>query len=313
MLSQNILSALTNPLTKAKFAKIENNSIVFEDNSTFPFYKNSPILLTENSLFKAKDITSNTITTQDANFVKTKSFKNYFRKNILPSLTKDFHLKKRYNELSVKINRTHGNVLIIGAGDKVEFYKSLFSNCDVVASDVHLQLNADCVIDAHEIPFKDNFFDLVFAAQVIEHTINPWLLSQEVQRVTKNNGYIQIEAPQNYPYHGQPYDFFRFTFTGMRSLFSECQLEKCYITEGNASMVAVTIGNYLVNTTSNKYIRQILLFFTRFLLGWIKYLDNFKITKRTISSPKGYAMTFLKDSKKRVGEELFEEFYKLKD
>ena len=71
---------------------------------------------------------------------------------------------------------------------------------------------------------------MVLAAQVIEHTMNPWKFCTELQRVTKTGGLLQIEAPQNYPYHAEPYDFFRFTFTGLRSLFPECEVEKSSIT-----------------------------------------------------------------------------------
>ncbi|WP_395063662.1 class I SAM-dependent methyltransferase [Flavobacterium sp.] len=313
MLSKEAINAIVHPKTKAKFINIESEKILFSDGSFLPIYNGAPLLLSDNSIFKIEDITSNKFTTQDADFVKPKSFKNHFRKKILPSLVEDFHIRKRYAELGEKVNKTNGKVLIIGAGDKVDYYKSLFASCEVIASDVHIQLQADCVIDAHEIPFEDGFFDLVFAAQVIEHTMNPWLLAQEFQRVTKIGGYIQIEAPQNYPYHGQPYDFFRFTFTGLRSLFNQCALEKTYITEGNASMVAVTIANYIVNLTSHKHIRRISILGTRLLFGWFKYFDNFKVNKRTLSSPKGYAMTFVKDAKHRFGEALFEEFFKLRE
>lgn len=313
MLSSTSLKALINPITKSNFLKIDNNNIVFNDNSALPIFNEIPILLSTNSIFNFDDIRLNVVTTQDGDFTDKKKFKNHFRKKILPSLCNDFKINERYKELSNKINKTNGNVLIIGSGDKVNYYKELFKNCNVIASDVHLQLQPDCVIDAHEIPFKNDFFDLVFAAQVIEHTINPWLVSTEFQRVTKNGGYIQIEAPQSYPYHGQPYDFFRFTFTGMRSLFSKCKLEKCNITESNAAMVAVTISNYFVNLSSNKYYRRGAVFITRFMFGWLKYLDNYNLNKRTISFPKGYAMTFIKDSRERKGVELFEEFYNLKD
>lgn len=309
---QEIYNFVIHPKTKSVFKEIVGETILFQDNSSLPVHNGIPILLSENSIFKIDDIIQNKSTTQDSNFVKTNKYKNYIRKKLLPTLTKDFNVEKRYKLLSSKIKKNSGVILIIGAGDKVDYYKSIFKNFQVIASDVHVQLNADCVIDAHEIPFQDNFFDLVFAAQVIEHTLNPWLLAKEVQRVTKLNGFIQIEAPHNFPYHGQPYDFFRFTYTGMRSLFNYCELNYCEITESNASMVAVTISNYIVNLTPNKYIRQFSILITRILFSWMKYFDNFKLTQRTVSNPKGYAMTFIKDGKNRVGQELFQEFYKLK-
>ena len=141
--------------------------------------------------------------------------------------------------------------------------------------------------------------------------IYPWLFCKELQRVTKIGGLLQMEAPQNVPYHAEPYDFFRFTFTGMRSLFPQCEVVKSEITEGGASMVAVTLSNYIVNTTTIKVLRSIFLFLTMLFFGWIKYLDKLQSTvnKRTISSPKGYAFTFRKDTVSRKSSDLLKEFY----
>jgi hypothetical protein len=47
--------------------------------------------------------------------------------------------------------------------------------------------------------------------------------------------------------------------------------------------------------------------------GWIKYLDKLQSTvnKRAISSPKGYAFTFRKDTVSRKSSDLLKEFYSL--
>ena len=208
----------------------------------------------------------------------------------------------------------NSRMLIVGAGEKISYYKNKFSNCEVITSDVHNEFNPDYIFDGHFIPFVDNSFDVVLAAQVIEHTINPWKFCQELQRVTKLGGFLQIEAPQNFPYHAEPYDFFRFTYTGMRSLFTQCEVLKVEITEGNASMVAVTISNYLINISSSKIIRSSWLLLTRILFGWMKYLDKLQQmpNRRTVSMPKGYAFTFKKDTVNRSSKDLLNEFYTLK-
>ena len=131
--------------------------------------------------------------------------------------------------------------------------------------------------------------------------------------MVKEGGCLQIEAPQTFPYHAEPYDFFRFTYTGMRSLFPECEVVKTEITEGNAAMVAVTISNFLINSSSRKMVRSSWLFVSRILFGWMKYLDKWQPlpNRRTVSMPKGYAFTFKKDTIKRKPVDLLNEFYKL--
>jgi len=310
--NKKMLDFLINPDTKSNFLNKTDRSVIFEDGSEFIIFEETPILFGKNSIFNDNDITSNRTTTQSAQHLDTKNFKNFIRRKILPSLCKDFSIEKRYADLSLLL--TPGSkVLIIGTGDKKEYYKNVFQHCTVITSDVHNQFKPDYVFDGHYIPFKDNTFNLVLAAQVIEHTINPWLFSSELQRVTKLDGFLQIEAPQTFPYHAEPYDFFRFTYTGMRSLFPECNVVNASITEGNASMVAVTISNYIVNLSSQRSIRSFYLLITRLLLGWIKYLDKFQpnLNRRTVTMPKGYAFTLKKDTIKRSQKDLLREFYTL--
>jgi len=300
------------PDTHSKLVSKTEQYLLFEDGSKFYIHNGTPVLFGIESIFNVDDIINQKATTQDKNLMDTSNVKNFIRRKMLPSLCYDFTIEKRYFYLSQLLSKD-SKVLIIGAGEKGSYYKKIFSNCEVITSDVHDEFKPDYIFDGHYIPFEDNSFDMILAAQVIEHTINPWKFCSELQRVTKMGGILQIEAPQSYPYHAEPYDFFRFTFTGMRSLFSQCEVLKAEITEGNAAMVAVTISNYIVNTSSNRYIRIGLLFFTRITLGWLKYLDKLQpsLNRRTVSMPKGYAFTFKKDLQFRKPVELLNDFYKL--
>jgi hypothetical protein len=100
----------------------------------------------------------------------------------------------------------------------------------------------------------------------------------------------------------------------MRSLFPQCKVIDAEITEGNASMVAVSISNYLINTSSIKIVRSGWVLVTRILFGWMKYLDKLQpgLNRRTVTMPKGYAFTFKKDAILRKPTEMFDEFHKLK-
>lgn len=309
----NMLQFIIHPDTHSKLVSKTDNSLLFEDGSMLPIHNGIPILFGIDSIFKKEDVFASKKTTQDSAGLDTSNIKNYIRRKVLPTLCEDFDIEKRYAGLSGLLP-AESKVLIIGTGEKAAYYKNKFPHCEVITSDVHNEFKPDYIFDGHFIPFVDGCFDMVLAAQVIEHTINPWRFCQELQRVTKVGGLLQIEAPQTFPYHAEPYDFFRFTFTGMRSLFSDCEVVKAEITEGNAAMVAVTISNYLINTSSKKLVRSSWLFFSRIFLGWLKYLDKLQplLNRRTVSMPKGYAFTFKKDSIKRKQVDLLKEFYELK-
>lgn len=308
----NMVQYIIHPDTHSKLRSKTDDSFLFEDGSILPVHNGTPILFSIDSIFSKEDIFASKKTTQDSAGLDTSNIKNYIRRKVLPSLCEDFDIEKRYVTLS-KLLPAESKVLIIGAGEKITYYKNKFPHCEVTTSDVHNEFKPDYIFDGHFIPFADGCFDMVLASQVIEHTINPWKFCQELQRVTKIGGLLQIEAPQTFPYHAEPYDFFRFTFTGMRSLFPECEVVKTEITEGNAAMVAVTISNYLINTSSKKMVRSSWLFVTRILFGWLKYLDKLQPlpNRRTVSMPKGYAFTFKKDAIKRKPVDLLNEFYKL--
>lgn len=304
---------IIHPDTYSKLSSISNDHLLFEDESKLPIYDGTPILFGVDSIFNSEDIINSKKTTQDKEHLDTSNIKNFIRRKLLPTLCEDFTIEKRYEALS-QLLPTDSKVLIIGTGEKSSYYKNKFPHCEVITSDVHNEFKPDYIFDGHFIPFADNSFDLVLAAQVIEHTINPWRFCQEMQRVTKVGGLLQIEAPQTFPYHAEPYDFFRFTFTGMRSLFPKCEVLKSEITEGNAAMMAVTISNYLINTSSIGLIRSSWLLISRLLFGWVKYLDRLQpvVNRRTVSMPKGYAFTFKKDGLERKSVELLNEFYQLK-
>lgn len=310
MMFNNII----HPDTHSKLTEITDSYYLFEDQSKLSVFNGTPILLSRESIFDESDIIKAKATTQDKAHLDKSNLKNYIRRQLLPSLNKDFYINSRYTALAKSLP-DNSKMLIVGVGEKSDYYKKMFPNCDIVTSDVHNQFKPDYIFDGHFIPIKNDCFDMVLAAQVIEHTINPWLFCSELQRVTKVGGIIQIEAPQNFPYHAEPYDFFRFTYTGLRSLFPQCEVVESEITEGSASLVAVAISNYLVNLSSKRIIRSALLFITRFLFGWLKYLDKIrglKPSKRTVSMPVGNAFTFKKDTIKRTPKDLLKVFYTLK-
>jgi SAM-dependent methyltransferase len=301
-LDSDVFTLLTDPVDGTAVEKSDDDFVYFRNGTAYPLYDGTPILFHEgDSLFSAKEIFENRPTTQDQAYRSKKVLKNYVRQNILPSLSKDSNVAARYRELAAKING--GIILIIGAGDKVNFYEECFPNSKIVMSDVHCQFGVDVVFDSHYIPFRDNAFDLVLAAQVLEHTARPWRVAAEMQRVCKPGGYMQIEVPFAFPYHGAPYDFYRFTPTALRFLFSKSELLKLTAPEGRWSGAAVALSEALINSFGKRIFRRMALATGRILFGWMKYLDKIAV-RQDFVMPKGFAATYRYDGKSRNDKEL---------
>jgi SAM-dependent methyltransferase len=232
-------SILISPVDGSACARLTQEHCEFLGKDKYPVINGIPVLIDEQqSLFTIADIISQKPQTQNKAYSNKGNLKNFIRTSILPKLNIDWDLEKRYKNLAKKVKNKR--VLIIGAGDKVSFYKKIFEGNDVITSDVHLQFLPDLVFDVHNIPFKGGAFDLIIAAQVFEHTIRPWEAARELERVTVNGGIIQIEVPFAFPYHGAAqYGFIgSATFHGKsRSLFPSCFVENVKATEGVCSAV----------------------------------------------------------------------------
>ena len=128
-------------------------------------------------------------------------WKDYSVQNIIGDFENKakFLVKKWYN--FIKINKDT-KILQIGCGPKdvinyfdigkkysidplAEFYKERF---DIDYESSHLQQGV-----GEKIPFKDNYFDIVILANVLDHTHLPEKVLEEVKRVLKNNGIFHFE------------------------------------------------------------------------------------------------------------------------
>ncbi len=83
----------------------------------------------------------------------------------------------------------------------------------------------DFYYDGVRLPFEDKSFDTVLNVQVLEHTPEPGRLVSEMGRVLKDDGLLILTAPFDFRLHEEPYDFFRYTPHGLRSLCEKAGLE----------------------------------------------------------------------------------------
>jgi SAM-dependent methyltransferase len=113
-------------------------------------------------------------------------------------------------------------VLDAGAGEGR--FKALFAHTQYVGIDfaqgdpMWNYSGLDVIGRLESLPFVDGCFDHVVSIVVLEHTSEPAQVIQELQRVLKAGGLIHVVVPHMWEEHQRPYDYFRFTSSGIRYL-----------------------------------------------------------------------------------------------
>jgi len=109
-------------------------------------------------------------------------------------------------------------VLDIGSYDVNGTLKPIFKNHRYIGVDMIEGPNVNIVSTNDNIPFKDNFFDIIVSSSCFEHDDFFWLTFLEMCRLVKSAGFIYIQAPSNGPYHAYPTDNWRFYLDSWKSL-----------------------------------------------------------------------------------------------
>ncbi len=99
--------------------------------------------------------------------------------------------------------------------------KPRFKTAEYVGFDYYPGENVDVSGDAHRLSeHVSGPFDVVFSTAVFEHLAMPWVVAEEIARVTGIGGMVFIETHFSYSSHERPWHFFQFSDMGLRALFS---------------------------------------------------------------------------------------------
>lgn len=101
-------------------------------------------------------------------------------------------------------------------------FRNAFSQSDFTGFDVHPGLNVDIVGDAHRLSdyFEPKYFDGVVSSAVFEHLAFPWVVAEEISKVTKLGALVFVETHFSYSMHELPWNFFQFSDKGLQALFN---------------------------------------------------------------------------------------------
>lgn len=260
-------------------------------NAKYPVYNNIPILLNPaNDLFEQKDFERE----EDIFFKTYNSGLTRFLKKIQPDITYNDVSEKNYLDIAELLKKQKPiRILILGGsvdGVGIKHLKAMLDKDDlIVETDVSYGPNTTVICDAHEIPFKDESFDLIIAQAVLEHVLDPFLCVREMHRVLKDKGLIYAETPFMQQVHGGKYDFIRFTHLGHRRMFRKFNEISSGVVAGAGSALVWSLKYFLTSFANSKKVDRILSYGGTFLFFWIKYFDVIlNRSKGTIDAASGF-------------------------
>jgi len=147
-------------------------------------------------------------------------------------------------------------VLDVGAGEAP--YRELFEHTEYVTSDwthsVHPGARAvDVVGPADDLPIDADSFDHVLLTEVLEHTADPTAVLREMHRILAPGGELHMTTPFVWELHELPFDFFRYTPSGLERVMRDAGFaavdiaprNDCFGTLGQMMVdIASTMGSY---------------------------------------------------------------------
>jgi len=157
----------------------------------------------------------------------------------------DYYVEKLFKviRLTDKINVLD---LGCGRGESQKHFTKLSSKVHWVGLDIENSPEVNSRIemfdefqsfDGINIPFPDNYFNIVYSKQVLEHVRYPRELLSEVRRVLKSDGYFIGSTSHLEPFHSLSY--WNFTPYGFSELIEEAKLKLLELRPGIDSLTLI--------------------------------------------------------------------------
>lgn len=137
------------------------------------------------------------------------------------------------NLLKKLIPTFKGKILEIGskAENSVPPYRKLYPQNPYVGLDMEPGTNVDVVLDLTEGigELEEESFDLIICTSVLEHVKYPWLMAENITKLSRPGGFLYMSVPWIWRYHAYPDDYYRYSPSGIMALFPEYNWKGWYV------------------------------------------------------------------------------------
>lgn len=187
------------------------------------------------------------------------------------------HVKSLIIRILNENNPDSENKYVVNLGSGVEsFFKKIFKPFkSLIRIGIPHDGNVNAFGDAMSLPIRSGSVDLFFSSSVIEHLPNPEKAVSELYRTIKPGGLVYAEIPFIGAYHMAPYDYQRYTISGIESLFKRhgFELIEKGICSGPITALVLLLQHGLVEAIPIGPIQYVLRVILTWILHPLKYLD----------------------------------------
>ena len=126
----------------------------------------------------------------------------------------------RFQKFVDNVNSQNNKIILdVGCGDheKENFFDTSNGNI-YIGIDILGDNNPNIQSSADALPIGDSQIDFIICDSVLEHVYDPNKVVNEIFRVLKPGGSGYFVVPFSYKNHGAPFDFYRYTKSGLHTL-----------------------------------------------------------------------------------------------
>jgi uncharacterized protein YbaR (Trm112 family)/SAM-dependent methyltransferase len=267
---------------RGRLSQVSEERLVCSDcRRTFRVVDGRPILLDDSrSIFSSDEVARHSDVRQ---FPENFGWRNKIR-GILPAATSRDEMLTLFEKHKAMVP-DDPTIVVLGCGFTRTQYQGLFPTGQLILTDVTLQGDADVVCDGECLPFCDQSIDCIVVDQVLEHTLNPLAVVEEIYRCLKMGAIVYSGIPFLTPVHGYPFDFQRYTPLGHRMLFRRFQqLEMC-VTQGPVSAMSKAMIGCLTSLSRNRSWKRLSSLAVRLVARPFLWLDKRYTSETELTVP----------------------------
>jgi len=171
-----------------------------------------------------------------------------------------------------KENHIRARVLIVGGGTLGVGVSKLYADLDIdiISFDVYWSDVISFIADGHDIPLIDSSVHGVWVQAVLEHVLDPPKVVAELHRVLCASGSVYAEVPFIQMVHEGPYDFERFSHSGLRWLFRNFDEICSGSVDGPCTALRWAIRYFVLGVTRSRHLAAVIYW----SLLWLSWMDR---------------------------------------
>lgn len=156
--------------------------------------------------------------------------------------------------------------------------RPFFPKKEYIGCDMRRGPGVDCIADLHNIAMRTESVGTILVLDTLEHVEYPRKALEQVYRVLKPDGITLVTSVLNFPIHGYPNDYWRFTPEGFKSLlkkFSYSFVDAAGYDWFPDAVVGLAFKNSVAKDSLNGFTEE----FTRWKKKWARIYRLLAITR----------------------------------